>query len=448
MLAVDLTTLTHVLPDTSRVTSEGHLEVGGCDSVALAGQFGTPLYVFCEETLRNRCRAFLSAFRSRHPDTSVVYASKAYINPTLANIVREEGLGLDIVSGGELALAKAVRFPGSDLYFHGNNKTLTELEEALDYGVGRVVLDNFQELDLLAQIAAAKGITQPVLIRVTPGIDPHTHAHTTTGVLDSKFGFPIATGQAKEAILRALGSPALHLVGLHFHLGSPIFELEPYAAAVKIVLKFAAELTPHGFHLEEFSPGGGFAIAYLRSQHPPTPDAYASVIVETLQRECEFYNLPLPHLVVEPGRAIVGPACLAIYQVGAIKEIPGVRTYVAVDGGMGDNIRPALYDAQYEVIAVNRMDEEPTQRVTVAGKYCESGDILARDATLPDLESGDLIALPSSGAYCPSLASTYNMNPLPAVVIARNGQARLARRRQTYQDLMRNDLFGPDTAQS
>ncbi|MSQ40227.1 MAG: diaminopimelate decarboxylase [Dehalococcoidia bacterium] len=430
-----------VLPDTAHVNAKGHLVLGGCDVADLAKEFGTPLYVFDEATLRKRCRAFLQEFRSRYPATQVVYASKAFSNVALARLLQEEGLGLDVVSGGELALARRVEFPAERIYFHGNNKSVEELRMALEYRIGAVVVDGLGELELLERLAAGWGMTQDVMLRVSPGVDPHTHAHTTTGILDSKFGIPIQTGQAEEAMKAALRSPHLNLVGLHFHLGSPIFELEPYRVAIKVVLEFAASFTRQGFQMRAFSPGGGFAIAYLRDTLPPEIGEYAHVITGALREGCERHGLPLPQLVVEPGRAIVGPAGVALYTVGAIKEVPGVRTYVAVDGGMGDNIRPALYGAQYEALLANHMDEADEQRVTIAGKYCESGDVLVRDALLPPVRSGDLIAMPAAGAYAPAMSNNYNMAPRPAIVMVKDGKARLIRRRETYEDLMASDVL-------
>lgn len=430
--------LRHILPLTAQATQQGHLAIGGCDVVDLAERFGTPLYIFDEETLRRQCRAFRDAFRAVYPNTQVIYACKAYINPFLARLFQEEGLGLDIVSGGELAVARAVEFPPENIFFHGNNKSPQEVQDALDYRIGRFVVDNLQELALLERLAAQKGVVQPILLRITPGVDPHTHAHTTTGVVDSKFGFPLEGGQAQQGVRQALASPHLALKGLHFHLGSPIFEVEPYAQAIAIAIDFAVQ---SGVPLEEFSPGGGFAIAYTREQKPPTPAVYAQTIATALREACARHHLPLPRLIVEPGRAIVGPSAVALYRVGVVKTIPGVRTYVAVDGGMGDNIRPALYGARYEAIAATKLFVAPTATVTIAGKYCESGDILVRDALLPPLEPGDLVALPAAGAYCPSMASTYNLNGRPAMLLVRNGTARLMRRRETPQDLMALDIF-------
>ena len=429
-----------VLPDTTQVNAQGHLVLGGCDVTDLAQEYGTPLYIFDEATLRERCRGFLREFRSRYPATQVVYASKAFLNSALAHLLQEEGLGLDVVSGGELAIARRVEFLAEGIYFHGNNKSTEELQMALEYHIGAVVVDGLGELELLERLAAERGATQDIMLRLSPGVDPHTHVHTTTGVLDSKFGISIEPGQADEAMMAALRMPHLNLVGLHFHLGSPIFELEPYQVATELVMEFAARFTGHGFRLRTFSPGGGFAIAYTRDQQPPTLGEYARVITDALHEGCHRYSLPLPALVVEPGRAIVGPAGVALYTVGSIKEVPGVRTYVAVDGGMGDNIRPALYDAKYEALVANRMEEPPERSVAIAGKFCESGDILVRDALLPSVSQGDLIAIPAAGAYAPAMASNYNMTPRPPIVMVRDSQARLIRRRETFEDLMALDV--------
>ena len=432
--------LTHVFPDTADANPAGRLTIGGCDAVDLAEQYGTPLYVLDESTLRSRCRAFADAFAQRYANSQAVYASKAYINPALARIFAEEGLGLDVVSGGELAVAQAGDVPLDKVYFHGNNKTPAELAEAVAAGIGRIVVDSFHELDLLEQICADSGKTQNILVRVSPGIDPHTHAYTTTGIIDSKFGFSIQTGDAERAILQAIAAPHLNLLGLHFHLGSPIFELEPYQAATDLVLRFAAGLREQGLRLQEFSPGGGFAIAYTRNDQPPAAADYAEAIVGALTATCAELGMEQPSLVVEPGRSIIGPAGVALYRIGAIKEIPGIRTYVSVDGGMGDNIRPALYQASYEVLSANRPGADADATVTIAGKYCESGDVLASDILLPTPAAGDVIAIPAAGAYCPSMASNYNLNPRPPIVLVNNGQSRLIRRRESYADMMLCDL--------
>ena len=421
----------HVFPDTAAINPQGHLVIGGCDVTELVQRHGTPLYIFDEDTLRERCRRFVQGFGRLHADTQVIYACKAYVNPALARLLLEEGLGLDVVSGGEAAIAQAVGFPPETVYFHGNNKGRQELEEAVSWGIGRVVVDNFHELSLLQEVAAGLGKTQDIMLRVSPSVDPHTHVYTTTGVLDSKFGFPIQTGQAREAVQQAMAQDSLRLLGLHFHLGSPIFELEPYTKAMEVTLEFASEV---GLTLEEISPGGGFAIAYTRDQEPPSVGEYADAITSPMK------DLGNVHLVIEPGRRIVGTAGVALYSVGASKDVPGIRKYVSVDGGMGDNIRPALYEAQYEAVLANRMDAQGGDVVSIAGKFCESGDVLLRDVEFPTLDAGDILAVPASGAYAPSMASNYNLAPRPAIVMVKDGQARLIRRRETYDDLMRNDV--------
>ena len=429
-----------VFPDATQVNAQGRLIIGGCNVAELAAEYGTPVYILDENTLRARCRSYVQEFQQRLPATRVAYACKAYINPSLARIFAEEGLGLDVVSGGELAVAMAANFPLDRVYFHGNNKSPDELSQAVDNNIGYVVVDSFYELELLDSIAKAAGKTQDILVRVSPGVDPHTHVYTTTGILDSKFGFSIQTGDAQRAIRLGLASQNLSLRGIHFHLGSPIFELKPYAVATDLVLRFAAQFREEGFDLQEFSPGGGFAIAYTREQKPPQIAEYAETIVSTMIATCAELGMATPRLIVEPGRSIVGPAGVALYRVGAIKDIPGVRKYVSVDGGMGDNIRPALYQATYEVVAANKADREPVEKVTIAGKYCESGDLLASDVMVPELVPGDLIAIPAAGAYCPSMASNYNSNPRPPMLLVKDGQSRLIRRRETYQDLMSVDV--------
>jgi len=429
-----------MFPDTTQIDSSGTLNIGGCNTLDLANEYGTPLYVFDEDTIRNRCRSFVQEFQKRVPETQVVYASKAYINPVLVRMLTEESLGLDVVSGGELAVAIAGGLSPTQIYFHGNNKTPQELREAVQQGIGRIVVDSFHELQLLDEISGELGKKQEILVRVSPGIDPHTHAYTTTGIIDSKFGFSIQTGHAAIAVRDALQAPNLELKGLHFHLGSPIFELEPYQAATDLVLRFSAQFREEGWTIQEFSPGGGFAIAYTRDNKPPEVSEYAEAITSTLKATSTELDIPLPRLIIEPGRSIIGPSGVALYRIGAIKEIPGIRKYVSVDGGMGDNIRPALYQAAYEVCSAGKMNQEADDLVTIAGKYCESGDILASDVLLPSVTSGDILAIPASGAYCPSMASNYNLNPRPPIVLVKDGTSRLIRRRETYQDMMLCDI--------
>ena len=429
-----------LFPPGTRIDGSGHLVIGGCDAVALAAELGTPLYVFDEAALRGRCAEYRREFANRYPDSLVVYAAKAYINRALARLFAEEGLGLDAVSGGELAIAHSVGFPMEHVYFHGNNKSRRELELALEWGVGRIVVDNLHELSLLEGVASAAGARQKVLLRISPGVDPHTHAHVATGGAQSKFGLPLA--QAGVAVERAMASPALELVGLHFHIGSQLFDLSPYREAIDVVLGLAAEMrAERGLALVELSTGGGLAISYCEDAPAPSVAQFAEVITSGLIAGCQQRGLERPRLIVEPGRSITGPAGVALYTVGAIKEVPGGRRYVAVDGGMADNIRPALYGARYQAVVANRASSEPRERVWIAGKYCETGDILIEDIDLPPVAPGDTIAVPAAGAYCLSLASNYNAAPRPAVVLARDGQARVMRRRESYDDLMSCDTM-------
>ena len=442
--------LAKVLPVTAQVTDTSHLSVGGCDLVDLAREWGTPLYVFDEETLRGQCRAFLKAFRSRYPNTAVAYAAKAYLGRAMAGIVAQEGLDLDVVSGGELAIARSVGFPPERIHFHGNNKSEEELNEALDYGIARVIIDNFHEMHLLNGIALARKVRQRVLLRISPGVDPHTHRLTTTGTTDNKFGISIVTGQAEHAVRQVLEMPGLELVGLHMHLGSPVFETEPFAQAVDVVFDFAARMRKAcgpstrlrtGFELLEFSPGGGFAVNYTADQDAPSPDDYAEVIVAGVRAGCQRHGISGPRMFIEPGRSLVARSAVALYTVGSAKDLTGVRRYVSVDGGMADNIRPALYESKYSAIVANKPLEERSERVTIAGKYCESGDVLLRDAELPPLEPGDVLVMPAAGAYNLAMASNYNASQRPAVVLVANGEAKLMRRRETYDDIMRTDVW-------
>ena len=429
-----------VFPMGTTVNSGGVLEIGGCDIISLSKTHGTPLYVYDENTIRSMARTFVGEFTAKYPKTSVAYASKAFLNLAMAKIAADENLSLDVVSGGEVAVAHAAGFPCSKMYFHGNNKTPQELSEAIDLGVGTIVVDGFQELELLNSIAKSKDANQGIMLRLSPSVDAHTHAHTTTGILDVKFGFSIETGESGIAIKQAINSSNLDLQGIHFHLGSPIFELEPYSTAIDTVLDYLKPFFDQGLELKKFSPGGGFAIGYLQQQLPPAVSDYAEVITSMLKNKCEDLGIEYPELIIEPGRSIVGRAGVAIYTVGVTKEIPNVRTYVSLDGGMGDNIRPALYDAQYEAVAASKMSGGDVSTVTLAGKYCETGDILVKDIDLPRLDAGDIVAIPASGAYCIAMSSNYNMNPRPEIVMVSEGKARVIRKRETYKDLMALDL--------
>ncbi|MEE9285282.1 MAG: diaminopimelate decarboxylase, partial [Dehalococcoidia bacterium] len=407
-----------IFPETSVVSQDNRLVIGGVDLAGLVAQFGSPLYLFDEDTLRGQCQRFVQEFSARYPDVLVLYAGKAFLSRPLARVVVDEGLGLDVVSGGELAIAQAAGCPPDRVYFHGNNKSPDELRQALEWRTGRIVLDNFYELAKLDALASGAGVRQRVLLRVAPGVDPHTHQHTTTGIVDSKFGFTLANGDAEKAVKRAQATAGLDLVGMHIHLGSPIEETGPYQEGIESALAFAATMRDrHGLALREFSPGGGFPIQYTVDTPPRPLGDFADAICDALREGCQRLELGLPRLVIEPGRAIVGRAGVAVYTVGAIKNIPGVRKYVSVDGGMGDNIRPAIYGSRYEAVVANRVEASDRETVTIAGKYCESGDILIRDADLPKVRPGDLIAIPASGAYCIPMASNYNVAPRPAIVM-------------------------------
>lgn len=420
---------------------DGRLRIGGCDLRDLADQFGTPLYVYDEHTIRAICRQYLAEFEQRLPGARVLYAAKAWLSPALVRILVEEGLGIDVVSDGELHVARAGGMPPERIGMHGNAKSRPELERALDAGIGRIIIDNDDELDLIDQLTRDRGRTQPVMLRITPGVDARTHEKTTTGLRDSKFGFPLPSGQAARAVHRALQTPNLDLTGFHIHLGSPIYDTRPYQEGIAVAARFAAEMRDrHGYEWREFSPGGGFAIAYTGDRLPPAIETYAEAVAASLRAACEDRALPLPEVHIEPGRSIVGRAGVALYAVTARKHIPGVRDYIAVDGGMADNIRPAMYESKYEALAPEKITEPAAATATIAGKFCESGDILVKDAELPDLAPGDLIAIPASGAYQIAMESNYNLAQRPAVVMVNDGAPRLIRRRQTLDDLLALEL--------
>jgi len=429
-----------LFPLTAEVNERGHLTIGGCDSVELAEQFGTPLYIFDEFGLRSKCAEFKSEFGQRYPDTAVVFACKAFINKALALIFMEEGLGLDVVSAGEFSIAQSVGFPLDKVYLHGNNKSAEEIRLALKWHIGRIVVDNFHELTMLGEMAEEQSYVPDILLRLSPGVDPHTHSYNTTGTIDSKFGIPLFNGD--KAVAAAMSAPNLNLVGLHFHLGSLIFGIEPYQKAIEFILDFAAAMKQkYDFELSELDIGGGFAIQYMLDEPAPPISVYADLVASTVISKCRELKLSLPRLIVEPGRAIVGQAGMALYRVGVVKDIPGIRCYVSIDGGMGDNIRHALYGAKYEALVANKVSEREGDKVTIAGKFCESGDILIRDINLPPVSAGDIIAIPDCGAYCLPLASNYNASLRPAVVLVKEGKARLIRRRETLEDLTRYDLI-------
>jgi diaminopimelate decarboxylase len=426
-----------LFPQTAGVNQDDHLVIGGCDTVALAGEFGTPLYVFDETDLRSRCREFKTEFTRHYPDTTVCYSAKAFTAKAMLQLVKEEGLDLDVVSGGELGIARSVDFPMDRVHFPGNNKSAEELEMAIEYGIGHIVVDNPHELDMLRSIAEKRKVN--ILLRLSPGIDAHTHQYNTTGIVDSKFGFTKSTWD--EAVATALAAPNLNVDGLHFHIGSGIFEIEPYLKSIEVVLGYAAVIRQrHNFKIRVLSIGGGFGAQYTLGAVPPAIATWAKVITGEVTDQCRRLKLDLPRLIIEPGRKIVALAGVALYTVGVIKEIPGIRTYVCVDGGMGDNIRQPMYGARQEALVANRVSAREDGKVTIAGKYCESGDVLIQDISLPALNAGDILALAGSGAYCVPLQSNYNASFRPAIVFVSEGKARLIRRRETLQDITRCDV--------
>jgi diaminopimelate decarboxylase len=422
-----------ILPDSADTSSDGHLVVGGCDAVELAGVHGTPLVVFDRATFEARARSYTAALEPG----SVAYAGKAFLCIAICQLVDELGLSLDVCTGGELATALAAGFPPERIVFHGNNKSLDELHAAAEAGVGRVVLDSLEEIERVA----AAGVRTKLLVRVTPGVEAHTHEFVQTGQEDSKFGFGLGEGIALEAVKRVMEIPGCELVGVHAHIGSQIFELAAFDLAIQRLAVFIAETQDRfGFVPSELNLGGGLGVAHTRDEITPDPAASVARIQHALRREFGSLSLPVPRLGVEPGRSIVGASCVTLYRVGTVKRIPGVRTYVAVDGGMSDNIRPALYGARYEAFLANRTDAPPGPRVTVCGKHCESGDVLIRDVHLPDdVHSGDVLCIPATGAYTYSMANNYNRVPRPAVVMVEDGKATQIVARESDRDLLRYD---------
>lgn len=429
-----------LFPLTAEVNSRGHLVIGGCDTVELVAEFGTPLYVFDEYQLRSKCTEFKTEFRQRYADTKINYSCKAFINRFLLTIINEEGLGLDVVSGGEIGIARLVAFPMDRIDFPGNNKSADEIKMALECGVGHIVVDNLHELKMLGEIAGKLGKVVDILLRISPGVDPHTHHKIITGNIDSKFGIPMV--YAEEAVKTAMAIPEVNVLGLHFHIGSQIDNAEPFQQSIEYFINLAAEFRQkYLFEMKELSIGGGFAIQYTLDSPVPSIAAWAELLTSSIINKCWEKNIPLPKLIIEPGRSIVGQAGVALYTVGVIKDIPDVRTYVSVDGGMADNIRPSLYGAKLEAIAANKVKEKYDREVTIAGKYCESGDVLIKDISMPSLAAGDLVAVPGCGAYSIPESMNYNASFKPAIVMVSGGKARLIRRRETLEDLTRCDVL-------
>ena len=418
-----------VYPAGSRVNERGHLEIAGCDVVELAERFGTPAYIYAEDDMRRRAREYLHAFAQRTDAFEVIYASKAFPATAACRVMRDEGLSVDVASGGELRVALAAGFDPARIHLHGNNKTEAELRYAFETGVGHLILDSFDEIELADRLLDRP---QNVLIRVTPGIKPSTHDYVQTGQLDSKFGFGLADRLAERAVERVRTSQHLELVGLHAHIGSQIFELEPYVKAIEVIADFCdtVDLEP-----ELLNVGGGLGIAYLDSDEPPSIEDYVDVKVRGVRQVFD----PVPRILVEPGRSLVGNAGITAYRVGTVKEIPGVRTYVAVDGGMSDNLRPMLYGAHYEAVIADRAGATPETLATIAGMHCESGDVLIRDTELAAPRVGDVLVTPATGAYGYAMSNNYNGVPRPPVIFCRDGEARVVVRRETWDDLISRD---------
>ncbi|MGH4119348.1 diaminopimelate decarboxylase [Clostridium sp.] len=417
------------------------LSIAGVNAEDLAKEYGTPLYVMDEQLIRDNCRRFYSAFKDSKGKNKIAYAGKAFLTIAMCEIVKEEGLFLDVVSGGELYTAYKANFPLEKVYFHGNNKTIDEIDMAIKLGVGTFVADNFKEIELVNEAAKEKGIIQRVILRITPGIEAHTHDYIKTGQIDSKFGFTILNNELEGVITNVLSLSNIKLAGLHCHIGSQIFELQPYRDAVGIMISLSKNIKEKfNYDIEELDLGGGFGVYYNQGDEPKEIEGFCRVIIEEAKIKCKEYGINQPILVIEPGRSIVANAGITLYTVGSIKDIPEIRKYVAVDGGMTDNIRPALYNAEYQCVLVNKVNEPCVEVVTIAGKCCESGDILIEGVKLPKVNSGDIMAVLSTGAYGYSMSSNYNKIPKAPVVLVSEGKHRLICKRQTYKDMISNEV--------
>ncbi|MCI8406700.1 MAG: diaminopimelate decarboxylase [Oscillospiraceae bacterium] len=428
--------------DNISINNRGHLVFAGFDTVELAREYGTPLYVMDERMIRDTIAMYRVSMENYYQGRGLVcYASKAFSCKHIYRVCREEGIGADAVSMGELYTAMEAGFDPALICYHGNNKTPAELEYALDCGVGRIVADSFRELDLLEEIAARKGRKAGILLRLCPGIEAHTHDFIRTGGIDSKFGFAIELGIALEAVEHALSKPHLELRGVHAHIGSQIFQLEPFRREAEVLMGFLAEVRAKtGAVLSDLNLGGGFGIRYTQADDPVPYGQYMEAVTQTLKETCAGLDYPLPFVIMEPGRSIVGAAGITLYEIGNRREIPGVRTYLSVDGGMTDNIRYALYGAEYTFTVANRAGGDKTLTAAIAGRCCESGDLLAKEARVQQCGPGDILAVFSTGAYNYSMASNYNRVPRPPVVMLLDGTAHLAVRRESLADLVRNDL--------
>ena len=424
------------------VNSKGHLTVGGMDTVELAAKHGTPLYLLDENVIREQCRTYIKAARqSFGEDALPLYASKELCFTEMYRIAADEGMGIDCVSGGELYTAHRAGFPAERIYFHGNNKTDADIRDAMDIGVGTFVVDNADELSAVSAEAVRRGITQRILLRITPGIDPHTHRAVVTGNVDSKFGSAIVTGQAMEIVKAAIAAEGVDLAGLHCHIGSQIFDIEPFADAAGIMTRFIAEIKDVcGYEIRELNLGGGLGVRYTEYDREIDYADCVRQIAEVVRKACEGCGIAMPRIILEPGRSLVAAAGATLYTVGSVKRIPGFKNYISVDGGMPDNPRYALYQSQYTAVIANKASAPRDFRATLAGRCCESGDLLGENMEIQTAERGDILAVLVTGAYNYSMASNYNRLPRPAVVMIKDGEDRVAVRRETYADLVRNDV--------
>ncbi len=423
------------------VNEKGHLTIGGVDAVDLAQQFGTPSYILDEEVIRNNCRTYLNAAKKHFGEDALpLYASKALCFTGIYKLVAEEGLGVDCVSGGELYTARKAGFPAEKIYFHGNNKTDRDIRDAIDMGVGTFVVDNTDELYALAAEAKNRSITQRILLRITPGIDPHTHKAISTGNVDSKFGNAIVTGQAMDIVKKAIAEPSLDLAGLHCHIGSQIFDIEPFSEAAEIMTEFIAKIKAEcGYEIRELNLGGGLGVKYTEYDREIDYSDAIRDIAAVVRELCEKNGINMPRVILEPGRSLVAAAGATLYTVGSVKEIPGFKNYISVDGGMPDNPRYALYSSQYTALIANRANAPRTYRATLAGRCCESGDLLGENMEIQKAERGDILAVLVTGAYNYAMASNYNKLPRPPIIMIRNGIPKIAVKRESYEDLVAND---------
>ncbi len=422
---------------------QNHLTIGGFDTVELVSEYGTPLYVLDEDEIRRNCRLYTESVKRFYDGNGMIlYASKALCTKALCKIIADENMGLDVVSGGELYTAYQSGFPMDKVYFHGNNKTKDELELALTYGIGRIVVDNEEELKLIEELCASKGKTVSILFRIKPGIDAHTHDFIMTGQIDSKFGVALKTGEAMELMRKATALSHVNVVGVHCHIGSQIFDLPPFCEAAEVMMNFIADVkTELGLSISELNLGGGFGICYTPEDDPISYDKYMEAVSQVVKNTAKSRGIKLPRILMEPGRSIVASAGITLYNVGSVKKIPAVRNYLSVDGGMADNPRYILYEAKYDFLLANKATDAKTELYTIAGKCCESGDLLGKDVALPPAQKGDVLAVLATGAYNYSMASNYNRIPRPPIVMTSGGKSRIIVKRESYEDILKNDCL-------